>query len=379
LPQHAGLATLILNILLYLPWGAVLAARTGSVRSGLLGGFLLSVMIETAQIWIPGRHTSLMDVGANSLGAMIGAFLTVRRDLWFAPVGKSARIFALAWLGIAGMALASVGPLLTPGFPNTTLYSSWTPHIGSLERYDGAVLAARVGEVPLPEGGPIPETLQARLRSDLRFPALVQLTFIAGSAPVALAPVLRIQGPGAYEGLLVGVDGEDIVVRRRFIADNLRLARPDLRLRGALSEAVPGDTIRLWLEREDSGVEVLTVNGESGRFGISPARGWSLFRYNSAWSNGWLVILDFAWLTLLVLPFGWWARSIPILVVGGSLLAFTLLVWPRLAGTFPGTFLQVVALLAIAAIGFLLRTICERKSGGVSQSERWSTSGSVGL
>jgi hypothetical protein len=202
LSDHEGLATLMLNIALYLPWGGVLAMRARSVRSGLLGGFILSVAIEAAQVWIPGRHASVVDVVANSLGAWGGALLIVRRDCWFAPVGKAARVFALTWLAIAGAMLASVGPVLTPSFPRATLYSAWTPQLASLEHYEGEVLAARIGDILLPEGGPIAPPLQERLRSDLKLPAPVELTFIAGSAPVALAPTLRVAGPVGQEGLL---------------------------------------------------------------------------------------------------------------------------------------------------------------------------------
>jgi len=378
LPDHEGLATAILNIALYLPWGGVIAVRTGSVRSGLLGGFVLSVVIEAVQLWIPGRHTSAVDVTANSLGAWIGALLIVHRDLWIAPIGGSTRVLALAWLGIAGTMLASAGPILNPGAPNTTLYSAWTPRIGSLEQYDGKVLAARIGDILLPEGGPIAPLLQASVRSHLQQPAAVEVTFIAGSAPAALAPILRVAGPVGDEGLLVGVDGRDIVVRRRYIADDLKMARPDLRLRGVLSEAIPGDTVRLSLEREPGGVEVLTVNGQEGRIGFSPARGWSVFRYSSAWPDNFLVMLDFAWLTLLALPFGWWARGLPLFAIGSIALAGTLLVLPRFAGNYPGTVLQALAIVGIAATGYLLRTMMEGRSRGGVQTQPRGISESTG-
>jgi hypothetical protein len=154
-------------------------------------------------------------------------------------------------------------------------------------------------------------------------------------------------------------------VRRRYLADDLRMARPDLRLRGVLSEAVPGDTIGLLLEREAGGVEVLTVNGDAVRIGFSPARGWSVFRYDSAWPDHVQILFDFAWLALLALPFGWWARSLPIFVVGSTLLVGTLLVFPRLAGTYPGTMPQAVAVVVFAATGCLLRTVVERNSAGL--------------
>jgi len=71
----------LLNVLFFVPVGLLVAWRRGWRGVGLaLGvGLLLSLGIEIAQAYIPGRDSSLLDVAANSLGAAIGGLLSAWR------------------------------------------------------------------------------------------------------------------------------------------------------------------------------------------------------------------------------------------------------------------------------------------------------------
>ncbi len=62
-----------LNVLLFMPLGVALALRGWPMGRAVLTGILLSVTIETFQLWIPGRHSALLDVFANGTGALLGA------------------------------------------------------------------------------------------------------------------------------------------------------------------------------------------------------------------------------------------------------------------------------------------------------------------
>ena len=87
-----SLPDLVANVLLFLPFGAALAARSaargGPLRAALLGsalsGAALSLIVETGQLWMPTRTTSASDIAANALGAALGAFggWTARARLW---------------------------------------------------------------------------------------------------------------------------------------------------------------------------------------------------------------------------------------------------------------------------------------------------------
>lgn len=67
------------NIGLFVPLGVVLALR---LRPGTAWAVATAVSIccETAQLWIPTRHASALDVAMNAVGAAIGiAAVVIRR------------------------------------------------------------------------------------------------------------------------------------------------------------------------------------------------------------------------------------------------------------------------------------------------------------
>lgn len=65
------------NILLFVPLGVLMPLAIGSVRPAVLVGTALlglgvSLVIEFAQWWIPGRVSDPRDLFANTLGTVIG-------------------------------------------------------------------------------------------------------------------------------------------------------------------------------------------------------------------------------------------------------------------------------------------------------------------
>ena len=72
---EGGTADVILNIILFLPLGGVLALLGVPRNRAWIAGTLLSGMIECAQLGIPGRDSSLGDVLSNSTGTILGFIL----------------------------------------------------------------------------------------------------------------------------------------------------------------------------------------------------------------------------------------------------------------------------------------------------------------
>lgn len=72
------------NTLVFVPFGLALTGVLPRGRAAqtiwrvALGGFLLSLTIELAQLTIPSRATDVDDLIFNTLGAIIGALLYVR-------------------------------------------------------------------------------------------------------------------------------------------------------------------------------------------------------------------------------------------------------------------------------------------------------------
>lgn len=73
----------IANVLLFVPLGFLfrVSATTATGRrpaTALLAGLAVSAALETAQIFLPGRFASPVDVATNAAGAWLGAFLHER-------------------------------------------------------------------------------------------------------------------------------------------------------------------------------------------------------------------------------------------------------------------------------------------------------------
>lgn len=67
------LAETVLNVVLFLPFGAALGARGLSIGTTVLAAFVLSVAVELAQwLVVSGRTTSVDDLLQNTLGALLG-------------------------------------------------------------------------------------------------------------------------------------------------------------------------------------------------------------------------------------------------------------------------------------------------------------------
>lgn len=64
------------NVILFLPLGALVTRILGPRLwwGGVAVGFLLSVLVELAQLlFLPARFASVIDVAANTAGALVGA------------------------------------------------------------------------------------------------------------------------------------------------------------------------------------------------------------------------------------------------------------------------------------------------------------------
>lgn len=118
------------NVLLFLGFGAVWVATSRLVRPWLtilrvtVIGCLLSMSVETVQLFSPLRNSSLFDVSTNTLGALLGAWGTFvllravqRRRGTRMYIGMPAGIFALAYA--TAIAAEAFFPLLRePTLPN---------------------------------------------------------------------------------------------------------------------------------------------------------------------------------------------------------------------------------------------------------------------
>ena len=94
---------LVANIFFYIPFGFLAMAEwNGKRRTGILAvtlaGAILSVAMETAQIYVPTRDSSMRDLVSNTTGAFTGCCLWLKVRRFYFP--KLFRLRPTAWIFI---------------------------------------------------------------------------------------------------------------------------------------------------------------------------------------------------------------------------------------------------------------------------------------
>jgi hypothetical protein len=139
-----GVADVLLNVMLFLPLGAVLKLAGEQLRRVFLASALLSCAVECAQLFIPGRDSSLGDIRSNPTGAVAGFALASGIGRSIRTTG-STRALGVTAAGLAVALIAATAYLLQPDWPTSDYYGQWTPRLGHLEPYRGRMPQAMLG------------------------------------------------------------------------------------------------------------------------------------------------------------------------------------------------------------------------------------------
>jgi VanZ family protein len=224
----------IQNIILFLPLGLALAQRRIHAVWKVLLGAVISLGIETMQLWIPGRVSSWVDVCTNATGTMVGLGLyqwPLVRTLvnWFtshlhrvwlviqSPSVRLGRIAVLVTLIVAIGVRAGTVLLAAPSF-GTTNYSFTT---GELRP---TLAAVRIGGDDSPHeyfAGLIDEVRiydralsRAEVAHDVVTPVDAPRSS-QGRGPVAAFAFSEGTGDRAHDSSGHGIDGQ--VVRAKWV------------------------------------------------------------------------------------------------------------------------------------------------------------------
>ncbi len=324
-----GLSDALVNVLLFLPFGAALAALGRTGRRSIFYGFALSCAIELSQTVIPGRDPSLGDVCFNTLGTAAGQWLAWLANRWLAPTPRAAARLSLLAAGAALLVFGLTAHLVQPSLPARDFSAWYTADLPELDWYHGRVLRTTLGPIAFsPNRLPDPDVVRRLLLAG----APLEIDAVAGRSVRGLAPLFVIVDEDDEEVFLVGPDRGDLVLRYRTRAARWRLDQPDLRLRHAFAHVASGDTLHIGV-RHDNGGYCLSLN-QVARCGLgySVGSGWTLLyypRHLPIWiSTG----LEIAWVAGIAFPFGLWARRRPETVLAAALLTAALLVLPFLTG-----------------------------------------------
>ena len=324
-----AIAEIIQNLLLFLPFGVALVWRWPQLRwRQVLGaGVALSFTVEFLQQWIPGRDPSVGDIVANATSTLLGAALVWTAPRWVAPSERVAPRLALGAAGVAAVAWLATGWLFQPSFPQATYFDRWTPDIPKWPNYDGHILWATLGPNVL-EHGPIGGGERGGgldLGHDLlAADAPIRVNFTLGPPPDGRAPLFTITDVHHRDVFIVGIDHTDLLITYRNHANELRLARPDLRAPGALAGARLGDTVTVMATRE-------CINTTCG-LGHTIGAAWTLIFFPDSFPPWALKIFNALWVGGGLLGVGLWGRRDRVTGVAVSVAVVTLALGPLVVG-----------------------------------------------
>lgn len=397
-----GTADLVLNAVFFAPLGVLVALAAGRRRglaAALLAGFALSAVVEAGQLLLPGRFTTLGDLIANTAGAGLGGLAVRWRAALLLPSEARAGLLSLAAGAAAGAVFLATGWLLVASPTGERNWVQWSPVLGHYEAHRGRVLDACLGELSLSPGRMGAGASRAA-REAIRRGAPIAVTVRLGPPPAGLAPIVSLFDDRQRENLLLGQDGDDLVLRLRYRAEDARLRRPELRFRDALAGQAVGDTVRLTARRPPATGPATAIGPASstdrtsaastgpdavpradayclaaGRdercgLGYPPGRGWSLLAFPRGLPAAALRALDGLWTALLFLPLGFWGvrglegsrrRSA---AVGAALAAGGLLAAPVVTPLVAPGAAEAAGALAGLAVGALGRRWARRQAGG---------------
>ncbi len=362
--EGAWLADGLRNVVLFAPMG--LGLRLAGVPLGRIGwvGLAVSLAIEAAQLFVPGRFTSPLDLATNAAGAALGGALpglgaALRRE----TVDRPDRLAVGA--GLASVAaLVATSLLAAPKLPGVDAYGGWTPDYGVLERYRGEVMAARVGDVPIPPAGPTRQS--AALRRGLLDQAEVGVAMRAGPAPASLSQIVSVVDGMGNELVLVGADGPDLIFSVAAWAESAGLHRDWTRFRGALQGVAPGDELELAI-RPDGASVALWIDGRLvGRERRSLARGWTVFVWPQLATSGLRGVGDVAWLALVFGPVTFFAARRRATWALVPALALFVAGWASVGWLGPLTAAQWLSAGGVVAVAATVSLVLQRRADAAS-------------
>ncbi|HEX6309646.1 MAG TPA: VanZ family protein [Longimicrobiales bacterium] len=353
LVNFRGLADAIANVLLFVPLGVTAALI---FRGGIpvVAGALLSMGVELAQLGIPGRFSSALDVLFNSVGAAAGLVIVRKADIWLRPRGvwRGTLVVVSALPAIAAIGVGSF--LFAPSVPHLDLYGQWTARFETMAHYSGEVLAAAVGGMSI---GSHRADAPEELRRSLLAGDTISVTFRTGEPASRPAPIFSIYDGRRREVVMIAADSTTLLFRMRMRSLEARLSQPDIRVRDALTaESGSVSTARVWRERSAYCVSVDAARW--CRLGFTVGDTWSLLYYPVPAAVR--TPLSLAWLAALAFPLGFWARTPRPTAAALAALLVLLLAIPHSAGILPTPASQLAAAVIGLAVGYRVGRRTER-------------------
>jgi VanZ family protein len=340
---------IVSNILLFAPAGLFLARRGVSVFAAIAIGLAISTGIEIAQIFVPGRYSTIRDIITNGLGAGAGAVFS---HVMVHGLRTGSRLVLAAAAALPVGAVAITGGLMQPVSTDGVYFGHWVPERPHYAPWNGQVLAVDVDGLPA-RSGPLDNT--DATRSALERGQPVHLWFVQGDPPSGTSAIFHIVDDSKREILMIGVHGTDLVVRPRLRANEARLDFTDQRFVGFFNATSRGDTVSLSVETDHRGRSCVSA-AHAAACAPYPSIGtaWQLLLWKGSLPELTRRALHGMTILLLLLPLGILCirqpRRTGIILLAATTIAMILagralgLAWPGAAELLPAVGLVAVML-----------------------------------
>ena len=300
-----------LNLLLFLPLGAALAAAGWGGRAVIMAGAALSLGVETAQLTVlVGRDPSLSDLLANTAGTALGWMLVRHARGWALPAPAAAGRLAAAALAGWTLVLALTAAGVQPDVARPVYAVNRIPAgSASVRPFEGTVREAWLDGRAVPPtsaGGFVADSSAPALRADsVTVAAVVEPAY----PPGMLRPVVVVHDGRRTELLVFGQRNRSLLVRVRTQSAAARFQSPTLELPGVFPDSAGGAPVRIAARGDRRGLVLHASTGDAvrtARLPRSPLVGWTFVSASFFPYGRWGDALTLLWTALLALPGGYW-------------------------------------------------------------------------
>ena len=242
---HPGI-DVVLNILLFLPFGAALGLLRLRARWVVLIVVATTTSIELLQYTvIPGRYASFRDIISNSIGGVIGLLLAVHSRSLLVPGSRSALRLSACTAGLWLASQAFTAWALAIVIPPAPWWAQIKLHdVGFPAVFDGKVVGISLGEMEIPYSDQLGDSQLARDAIRRGHPLRAIVTDVKpsrGTAPI----VVLAANDKLSEIVSLLQKGRDVALRLRTRATTVGLRSPALRLSSVFPTGSERDTVHL--------------------------------------------------------------------------------------------------------------------------------------
>jgi hypothetical protein len=313
-----GGVSAILNVFLFVPLGIGLALSGWSAKRALIAMCALSVLIETAQLVIPGRDSTLGDVLTNSFGGALGFAIGRYAFALLRPSPRLALALCIGWsaLWLGIQTISGFG--LSPAIPTANYYGQIAPRLGNFEQFHGRVLRASIADIGLSDTR---FENNAEVRDLLLRGATVATTVVPSSPTHGLAPIIRVADERDREIALLAQSGKDLVFGVRTGAEVLRLRPLFFAVADVFPAVLSGNTgiasdeitVGARYSAREASANAQTVGGShEHRIPIAGWLGWTMVMPFQWYIEGTSTefVLSLTWIACLLIPLGYWGTAL---------------------------------------------------------------------